>query len=94
MGIYLVKFSKRALHDLQLIKKSGRKIEAKKIEIFLKEVEKNPRVGKGSPERLKYIIDGEVWSRKINKKDRFVYEIFEDEVLVVAIQFLGHYEDK
>ena len=53
----------------------------------------NPRFGTGNPEQLKY-YDGEVWSRRINKKDRFVYEIYEDEVLVVVIQALGHYQDK
>jgi toxin YoeB len=42
---------------------------------------------------LKY-FEGEVWSREINKKDRFVYEIFEDEILVVVVQTKGHYNDE
>jgi len=93
MGKYLVKLSKKAKKDLQTIKISGRKADIQKIEIFFQEIENDPRNGIGSPEHLKY-YDGEVWSRKVNKKDRFVYEIFEDEILVVVVQALGHYDDK
>ncbi len=38
--------------------------------------------------------EGEIWSRKFNKKDRFVYEIFEEEQSITIIQSLGHYSDK
>ena len=93
MGKYLIQFSKRALDDLKKIKKSGRKSDIKRIETFLSQIEEHPRTGTGSPEQLKY-FDGEVWSREINRKDRFVYEIFEEEVAVVVIQALGHYNDK
>ena len=91
MGKYIVQLSKRALKDLKAIKKSGRKLE--KVQTFLIELEEHPRTGAGSPEQLKY-HDGEVWSREVNKKDRFVYEIFEKEVSVTLIQSLGHYKDK
>lgn len=93
MGKYLIQISKRALNDLQEIKKSGRKSDMKKIETLFQELENNPRTGTGSPEQLKY-FDGEVWSRHINKKDRLVYEIFENEVSITVIQSLGHYNDK
>ena len=56
------------------------------------QIEVHPRTGTGSPEQLRY-FDGEVWSREINRKDRFVYEIFDEEVAVVVIQALGHYSD-
>jgi toxin YoeB len=43
---------------------------------------------------LKNLV-GEVWSRRINQKDRLVYEIFEtSEQSVVVLQMLGHYKDK
>lgn len=93
MGKYLIQISKRALNDLQEIKKSGRKSDMKKIETLFQELETNPRTGTGSPEQLKY-FDGEVWSRHINKKDRLVYEIFENEVSITIIQSLGHHNDK
>ncbi|MCB9202166.1 MAG: Txe/YoeB family addiction module toxin [Flavobacteriales bacterium] len=93
MGKYLVQFSKKAIKDLQVIKKSGTKSDKDKIENFLIDLENEPRKGLGNPEQLKY-YDGEVWSRRINKKDRFIYEIYEEEKLTVVIQSLGHYGDK
>ena len=93
MGKYIVQLSKRALKDLKDIKKSGRKLDMEKVQTFLIKLEEHPRTGAGSPEQLKY-YDGEVWSRELNKKDRFVYEIFEEEVSVTLIQSLGHYNDK
>ena len=93
MGKYIVQLSKRALKDLKAIKKSGRKLDMEKVQTFLIELEEHPRTGAGKPEQLKY-HDGEVWSREHNKKDRFVYEIFEEEVSVTLIQSLGHYNDK
>ena len=93
MGKYIVQLSKRALKDLKAIKKSGRKLDMEKVQTFLIELEEHPRTGAGSPEQLKY-YDGEVWSREVNKKDRLVYEIFEQEISVTLIQSLGHYNDK
>ena len=93
MGKYIVQLSKRALMDLKAIKKSGRKLDMVKVQTFLIELEEHPRAGLGSPEQLKY-YDGEVWSREVNKKDRFIYEIFEEEASVTLIQSLGHYNDK
>lgn len=93
MGKYIIQLSKRALKDLKAIKKSGRKLDMEKVQTFLIELEEHPRTGAGSPEQLKH-HDGEIWSREGNKKDRFVYEIFEQEVSVTLIQSLGHYNDK
>ena len=93
MGKYIIQLSKRALSDLQTIKKSGRKLDMKKLEILLLELEIHPKTGTGSPEKLRY-YDGEVWSREVNKKDRLVYEIFEKDLLVIVIQSLGHYDDQ
>ena len=93
MGKYIIQLSKRALSDLQTIKKSGRKLDMKKLEILLLELEIHPKTGTGSPEKLRY-YDGEVWSREVNKKDRLVYEIFEKDLLVIVIQSIGHYDDR
>lgn len=93
MGKYLIKYSKRAVNDLKAIKKSGRKLDMKKIQTLILELEENPRTGLGTPEQLKH-FDGEVWSRIINKRDRLVYEIFESEISITVIQSLGHYNDK
>ena len=62
----------------------------RKINVLLKEIQRNPYEGQGKPERLKG-IPGNNWSRRINEKDRLVYEITEDSVLIK--QCKGHYED-
>lgn len=92
MGKYIIQLSKRALRDLQSVKKSGRKLDMKKLELLFLELELHPKSGTGSPEKLRY-YDGEVWSREVNKKDRLVYEIFDEDLLVIVIQSLGHYDD-
>ncbi len=93
MGKYIIQLSKRAVKDLQAIKKSGRKLDMKKVELLFFELEIHPKSGLGSPEHLRN-YDGEVWSREVNRKDRLVYEIFEEDSLVIVIQSLGHYDDK
>ncbi len=93
MGKYIIKVSKSAEKDLSMIKRSGQKSDIEKVATIFKEIEENPRAGIGKPEQLRY-YDGEVWSRRINKKDRLIYEIFEEEVLIIVIQALGHYLDK
>jgi len=93
MGVYIVKISQEAEQDLNKLKKSGRKTDMKKVDLFFQEIKTHPRNGTGKPKHLKH-HQGEIWSRKINDKDRFVYKIFEEEYLVVIMRALGHYEDK
>lgn len=87
MGKYIVKIAKSAEKDLSILKRLGNKANIEKVATIFKEV------GTGKPEQLKF-YNGEVWSRRINKKDRLVYEIYEEEILVGAIQTLGHYQDR
>lgn len=63
----------------------------RKINALLKEIQREPYNGAGKPEPLKGDLSGK-WSRRINDKDRLVYEIENDTVIVQ--QCKGHYEDK
>lgn len=63
----------------------------RKINALLKEIQRTPFSGTGSPEPLKNQLSGS-WSRRINEKDRLVYQVREDDILVK--QCRGHYEDK
>ena len=63
----------------------------RKINALLKEIQRDPFYGEGKPEPLRGGLSGK-WSRRINDKDRLVYEIENDTVLVK--QCKGHYEDK
>lgn len=91
MGEYYVEITEKAINDILKIKKSGNRKDIKKIDKILCELAKHPEIGIGSPERLKYNLSG-FWSRRINKKDRLIYEIIEEpEHLVVVVSALGHY---
>jgi len=63
----------------------------RKINELLKEIQRTPFSGKGEPEGLRGNLSGK-WSRRINQKDRLVYEITND--MIIIIQCKGHYNDK
>ncbi|NBX80425.1 MAG: Txe/YoeB family addiction module toxin [Flavobacteriales bacterium] len=65
----------------------------KKIEVILKELEIHPFSGTGQPEQLKYELTGK-WSRRINQKERIIYEVHEDIVTVDVLSAIEHYSDK
>ena len=60
----------------------------KKINSLLKSIQREPFIGEGKPEPLK----GGNWSRRINDKDRLVYEVVDENIII--IQCKGHYDDK
>lgn len=93
MGKYTVEVSSKARKELQLHYKSGNKSVIRKIEQIFLELSESPYQGTGYPEPLKYQLAG-YWSRRINKKDRIVYKVFEDRVVVLVITAIGHYGDK
>jgi toxin YoeB len=93
MGKYLVELSDKAKFDLQKFKKSGNKIALAKITRIFEDLENNPFSGVGQPEQLKHLLHG-YWSRRINQKDRLIYRVFEDKVLVEVVSAMGHYSDK
>ncbi len=88
--IFTVKFEGKALSDIKKITKSGKQSDIKKLEDILEELKIHPLIGTGHPEPLKHHLSG-YWSRRLNKKDRLIYQILEDEVIVVVVSALGHY---
>ena len=65
----------------------------KKAVRLLNELVDHPATGTGHPERLKGEHHNR-WSRRITKKHRLVYRIFESEIRVEVISAYGHYDDK
>ena len=62
----------------------------KKINSLIKSIERDgPLKGEGHPEPLKYRPG---YSRKINEKDRLVYDIENGELIILSCR--SHYEDK
>jgi len=73
------------------IYKSGNQATIKKVEKIIIELSIHPATGTGNPEQLKHQLSG-FWSRRINKKDRLIYEIIEEpDKKVVVISALGQY---
>ena len=88
---FIVVVEKPAQDHFQKILKSGDKASLKKLNIILEELEIHPQIGTGNPEQLKHHLSG-FWSRRLNKKDRLIYQIIEEpDNLVVVVSALGHY---
>ncbi len=83
-----ISFAKNAWEEY-LYWQSHDKKALKKINSLLKDIQRTPFDGEGKPERLRGTAN---WSRRINEKDRLVYEI-SDEMIIVK-QCKGHYDDK
>ena len=63
----------------------------RKVIKLIKDIERNGYTGIGKPEPLRGDFSG-YWSRRINSKDRIVYKIEGDDIIIV--QCGTHYGDK
>lgn len=93
MGKYRVAITARAKKDLAIIRKSGSASVIRKVEQIFLELSEDPYSGTGRPEPLRY-LSGNIWSRRVDKKNRLRYLIQDDVVVVTVISVLGHYDDK
>jgi toxin YoeB len=57
-----------------------------RINLLLKEITRNPYVGIGKPEPLRYGLKG-FWSRRINSEHRIVYRRVADQILIAQLRF-------
>lgn len=92
LTMYKVIFSKRAQEDLSMLRRDEPNAHKKAVKL-LNELMEHPRTGTGHPEQLSGDRAGQ-WSRKITRKHRLVYEIFDTEVYVDVLSAYGHYGDK
>jgi toxin YoeB len=93
MGKYTLEISSKARKELIVHYRSGNKSVKRKIEQIFLELSNTPYEGTGNPGPLKYELEG-YWSRRLNKKDRIIYKVFEDRVVVLIVSAIGHYGDK
>lgn len=92
MSKYRVEIKEHALHDLNMLMKNEPKSYQKALSL-INELYDHPRTGTGKPEQLKG-YNGTLWSRRITKKHRLIYEIIETVVRVDVLTAYGHYGDK
>ena len=62
----------------------------RKINTLLKDIERNSNEGIGKPEPLTGDLSG-FWSRRINQKDRLIYALEIDQIIIIACRY--HYDD-
>jgi toxin YoeB len=86
-----VVYKDKALKDIEHWKKSGKINIQSKISKLISDILLHPQTGLGQPEQLKYELTG-LWSRRIDKGNRLIYEIFEKEIHIISLH--GHYFDK
>jgi toxin YoeB len=60
-----------------------------KINDLLKDISRRPFDGIGKPEALKYKYKG-LWSRRIDGEHRLIYQVRDEEILIVKCRF--HYD--
>ncbi|MCM1532472.1 MAG: Txe/YoeB family addiction module toxin [Bacteroides sp.] len=90
--MYKITYTLDAEEDLRKLKKSD-PASFKKAVALLNELIFHPTTGTGHPHRLVGNRAGQ-WSRSISKKHRLVYQIQEQEVLILVLAAYGHYDDK
>ncbi len=87
---YIIQLERKAVKDIEELKKSGNKATIEKIKNLLIELAEHPTTGIGQVEALKGNLSG-FWSRRIDKFNRLIYTIEEEIVTVVVISAKGHY---
>lgn len=90
---YTLAFSDRAEQHIAYWQRSGQIKTLAKIFRMLEELKEHPRTGTGKPEPLKEGLAG-YWSRRIDKKNRLVYAIEDNVVVVDVVSARGHYDNK
>ena len=85
-------YAPQAIDDINYWKRSGNKAIQKKIEQLILAIQANPFEGIGKPEQLRHELAGS-WSRRINREHRIIYEVYEnDNIVILEIQSVrGHY---
>ena len=80
-------FSDEAWDDYLFWQKQDKAV-VKRINELIAACKRDPSVGIGKPEPLKYALAG-FWSRRITEEHRMVYKVEKDSVLIAQLRY--HY---
>ncbi len=83
-----LEFEPSAFEDLTWWVQQNRKT-ALRIMRLIENIQKTPFEGLGKPEPLKHELKG-LWSRRIDREHRLVYEVLDDKIRDLACRF--HYD--
>ena len=91
---YKLIFCREAHDDLEELRKGNKQDYIKSFDLILA-VLRDTRNDIGKPERLKHTAENvEIFSRRINEKDRLVYLIDDETETIEILSVKGHYDDK
>ena len=79
-----------AWNDYMYWQDQGDKKKVKRINKLIKSIKRTPFEGLGKPESLKHELTGK-WSRRIDAKDRIIYEILHKEIIIYSCK--DHYDN-
>jgi toxin YoeB len=83
----MICFRDQAWKDYLYWQQTDKKI-LKRINILIKDIQRDPFTGLGKPEQLKHQLTG-FWSRRITDEHRLVYTFSNDELIIVQCRY--HY---
>jgi len=83
----MISFRDRAWQDYLYWQETDKKI-LKRINLLIKDIQREPFAGLGKPEQLKHQFSG-FWSRRITDEHRLVYTFSNDELIIVQCRY--HY---
>ena len=89
---YTVEFAEGLEKVLKRYKKSNPNAFSKLVRL-IPELQDHPRTGTAHPEPL---VQGNsvTYSRRLNAHDRFIYDMYDDKVVVLVVAIQGHYNDR
>lgn len=85
-----LEFTRKAREDLLYLEFYNPKL-LEKARAILNDIENHPTRGIGKPEQLRHDLTGR-WSRRIDRKNRIIYRICDDNSTVFILSLRGHYE--
>lgn len=86
----VIKWTEGAREDYLYWQQTDKQL-LKRINLLIKEIQREPFAGIGKPEPLKFGLTG-YWSRRINDEHRIVYDV--DESGLIILQCRYHYGNK
>lgn len=89
---YVVFFDKQAEKDFWVHHQNSKPGINEDIRDIYKELQENPRTGKGTPEEKKY-MPGRPWGRRLPGGHRILYYIDDENKIVRISTMRGHYPD-
>ena len=88
--MFQIDLDKKAKKQLDKIKTNSRLL-SKFLEI-LDDITQNPHSPNFKFERLKGNFSG-YCSKRLDKKNRVIYKVLDDKIIIIIVSILGHYEE-